>query len=38
MISYTLLIFAITKICLLLELALSKNSGITRHYKFDVCI
>ncbi|KAL0338298.1 UNVERIFIED_CONTAM: Laccase-17 [Sesamum angustifolium] len=36
MISYKLLAFATTILCLLVELALSKHSGITRHYKFDI--
>ncbi|KAL0451134.1 UNVERIFIED_CONTAM: Laccase-17 [Sesamum latifolium] len=36
MISHKLLAFATTILCLLVELALSKHSGITRHYKFDI--
>ncbi|KAL0375227.1 UNVERIFIED_CONTAM: Laccase-17 [Sesamum radiatum] len=36
MVSHKLLAFATTILCLLVELALSKHSGITRHYKFDI--
>ncbi|KAK4419051.1 Laccase-17 [Sesamum alatum] len=36
MVSHKLLAFVTTILCLSVELALSKHSGITRHYKFDI--
>ncbi|KAL2502927.1 Laccase-17 [Forsythia ovata] len=34
--SLKLLLFVLTTLCLLIELALAKHAGITRRYKFDV--